>query len=1143
MLHSANYSSYALPLTGGTLSGPLTINTTGDIVANSETFRMKGGGGSGEFIWYRNYSGSPSHPGFVIINRSGTTTFSHNSNGGGTSVSGNFSAANFSGSSSGTNTGDQTNISGLAGSETLATVTGRGASTSTAIIMSGGSGTTSTLMLDRNIASPSNYYSGLQFEVRATSGTAGIALHRSGFSHVGIYHDTVNVLKFELNSGTVTLNHNTGTVWGTGNLTNLNQLSNGPGYITGESDTLASVTGRGASTNTAISVNNNITITGGRLIVRTGGVNTYGVFSGYDNNNHMMTFRASVTGSTDSPTFTAIHQTTFVEYAESNDTTGWYFKSASTGTYQEIARITRAGINYNGNVVLHAGNYSSYALPLSGGTLSGILYFTDTTNGIYKSGGRMTVRSESTDNVANFAEYGLYLPRTGREAGLYVESPIEARGGIRLGGNAGNGTITVGADTGAGANRLVQRDGSGDTYVRYSFATYFNQSAGNSENPTIGQIWTQNTSDNYVRKSSPAHFISQLGLITSSNIGSQSVNFATSATSASSTGTVTGRYRGAFTVGGNVNTFYPVAFQIGSGSTTEQGISVIQIERGGYDEPGYSNYTFSTFHCRIRAKADGWGFGASYVQVEANAYTQPMLANVTQQNQTSQLIVWLRGGCAYRWLDIEGGWSINFANTNGTSYTTFNGNSVYDPTTTNTIGGNFKYQQGWGNNYISGTLSSSALSVAGLTSTSTLTVGSGGDALAIAGAQGRITFRDQDVVWTGYVGFRGNLGILEFPGRNVQISCGYNGNVEINTGTNDFLSGRLTVPFGSVNARRGFTSESNPWGTADSSFHPNGITTGGGTNWVYGTTYIGNAPSNGSGAEVRANGSSYFRSSNTSGAWGFAGQFVDRSNAANNYTPWSFENEYGNHSWGIVARFHIQQSGADKSGIQFTTAGSNERWSIGYCTASDFNFRITQNLGFRTDGSGNSDGWGTERFRINTDGSNELGLGSTRVNFARHIDARDAWGSCSCTTAFLGWHGGKVVLGNGNSGGHDYANGLGTNTVVSTNPFFCYQDITAYSDSRVKENVEVIEDAVEKVKAIRGVTFTRNDVEDLNKRHAGVIAQEILEVLPEAVSEDSRGHLSVAYGNLTSLLIEAIKEQQLQIDDLKNKLDLLTQNK
>jgi hypothetical protein len=101
--------------------------------------------------------------------------------------------------------------------DTLASVTSRGASTSTAITLSGGSGTTPTLSLDRNIASPSNYYNGVQLEVKATSGTAGIGLHRNGFSHVGIYHDSTNVLKFDMNSGTVTINHNTGTVWGSGN--------------------------------------------------------------------------------------------------------------------------------------------------------------------------------------------------------------------------------------------------------------------------------------------------------------------------------------------------------------------------------------------------------------------------------------------------------------------------------------------------------------------------------------------------------------------------------------------------------------------------------------------------------------------------------------------------------------------------------------------------------------------------------------------------------------------------------------------------------------------------------------------------------------------------------------------------------------
>jgi len=94
-------------------------------------------------------------------------------------------------------------------------------------------------------------------------------------------------------------------------------------------------------------------------------------------------------------------------------------------------------------------------------------------------------------------------------------------------------------------------------------------------------------------------------------------------------------------------------------------------------------------------------------------------------------------------------------------------------------------------------------------------------------------------------------------------------------------------------------------------------------------------------------------------------------------------------------------------------------------------------------------------------------------------------------------------------------------------------NVTAYSDIRFKEAIEVIPDALSKVQQLRGVTFTRNDVEDLEKRHTGVIAQELEVVLPEAVSEDNNGIKNVAYGNMVGLLIEAIKEQQAQIEELK----------
>ena len=66
------------------------------------------------------------------------------------------------------------------------------------------------------------------------------------------------------------------------------------------------------------------------------------------------------------------------------------------------------------------------------------------------------------------------------------------------------------SDTAANVNTIVRRDSSGNIYSNYVLGTYFNASQGNSENPTIGQIWTQNTSDNYLRKSTPGHFRSQV---------------------------------------------------------------------------------------------------------------------------------------------------------------------------------------------------------------------------------------------------------------------------------------------------------------------------------------------------------------------------------------------------------------------------------------------------------------------------------------------------------------------------------------------------------------------------------------------------------------------------------------------------------
>jgi hypothetical protein len=98
-------------------------------------------------------------------------------------------------------------------------------------------------------------------------------------------------------------------------------------------------------------------------------------------------------------------------------------------------------------------------------------------------------------------------------------------------------------------------------------------------------------------------------------------------------------------------------------------------------------------------------------------------------------------------------------------------------------------------------------------------------------------------------------------------------------------------------------------------------------------------------------------------------------------------------------------------------------------------------------------------------------------------------------------------------------------------------DITAFSDARLKKNVKIIENALEKVQDLNGYTFERTDI-DVG-RQTGVIAQEVMHVLPEAVSFNDEGKYTVAYGNMVGLLIESIKELNSQVTTLKAELEKL----
>ena len=148
----------------------------------------------------------------------------------------------------------------------------------------------------------------------------------------------------------------------------------------------------------------------------------------------------------------------------------------------------------------------------------------------------------------------------------------------------------------------------------------------------------------------------------------------------------------------------------------------------------------------------------------------------------------------------------------------------------------------------------------------------------------------------------------------------------------------------------------------------------------------------------------------------------------------------------------------------------------------------------------------------------------------------DRW---SITNKTLGANAAFTILENGDIGMSDTSPSykLDVNGTIRATG-----DVIAYSDARVKDNVVTIENALDKVTQLRGVSYNRNDVEDKTTK-IGVIAQEVLEVLPEVVQQDDEGKYSVAYGNMVGLLIEAIKEQDKKIERLEGLVELMLKNK
>ena len=99
----------------------------------------------------------------------------------------------------------------------------------------------------------------------------------------------------------------------------------------------------------------------------------------------------------------------------------------------------------------------------------------------------------------------------------------------------------------------------------------------------------------------------------------------------------------------------------------------------------------------------------------------------------------------------------------------------------------------------------------------------------------------------------------------------------------------------------------------------------------------------------------------------------------------------------------------------------------------------------------------------------------------------------------------------------------------------------ATSDRRLKTNIIPISNSIDIIKKLNGYTFNWNSEskKSQDKQEIGIIAQEVQEVLPQLVGDKGMGYLGVEYDKIVAVLIEGIKEQQLQIENLENKIEEL----
>jgi hypothetical protein len=817
---------------------------------------------------------------------------------------------------------------------------------------------------------------------------------------------------------------------------------------------------------------------------------------------------------------TAGDYTTAALWTESygNTTTGIAFHiSGVAGRFLEM-RNNSSELFWQSAIILNSGNYSSYALPLSGGTLSGAI---TAPVGIFTNNGSSRVLYlRGSGNIIQFqdADQTDRWEIVGRNGQFYVykgygTSPgfkfqIDDAGSITINNGATttvSGALTTNSNTRlGGGNGSPAGTGFSHTLAGVSTNRVVNFDGNGNGSPSV---WWTNGS-----RALAAIDAKDPGLTFWANNGSgwqQQMEFNYGTVNINTTLTHGGNQ---VLHAGNINSYIP------SWSTGVNGSHLVQRDGNGYIYANHVNFNTGienpTIDNFITGNGDGWSRKSSLAHVKNSIRG---IADGTWGISISGSAAQLGGVAASDYFTSAGSYPNEDMNTPVEGFW-----HVRDSATGKPEG---YYGHRWDYDHLN-----NGQWVVQMYSPT------GGDA--------GLWFRQRrNYSWEGWRKFLDSSNYSSYA-------------LPLSGGT---LSGGLTVNNAVINAPQGFVSNGNPWGTSNSAFFPNGITTNNVTNWIYGYCYLGNAPSNGSGAEVQANGR--FHNSVNSGTAMHVRRTGSAGTATDSYTA-LFEQTYGDHSWGIVAEFRAGGSGgSDRPSILFSNGYNSTTWSVGFGAADD-QFRINQNHGYR------NGGWGSERFRIDTGGTAYFN-GNVAIhagNYTNYTDPRyprkdvyssvnngfevyrnigtisGSWQDDQHTLSLQNGDAGNIVL-NWHRGGYTSHNmRYNGSDIYFDLAISSAGNITAFSDERLKKDWAALPpDFVERLATVKSGTYTRIDS---GERQAGSSAQDWQLLLPEVVTKTGNDDtLALAYGNAALVsAVELAKEvvdlrtRVAQLESLINKL-------